>query len=488
MRQDSSDPSLYIRQTTFGTLVDVLAGGLSLPTGIITAGFLTRSLGPEDYGLLSTVVVIIVWVEIAVSVGFNRSLIHFVNEKARWPKIGSVLQMQLLVSLIAAGLLAAFSGMVARALHSSELTIYLCLFCLDIPLFTLGVNHKSILVAQGRYLQRAVLTAVFWLSRMALIVLFVTLEPTVSFAILAFIGASLIVLTLARLMVRPPLFPIRIVFFSSLWHFAWPLFIFTVGITTFRNIDLVLVKAFDPSGLSTGFYAAAKNLTLILGLYTASFSPLLQSKLAELAAAGRKKAAQALLGNSLRLTICMLPLAGLASGSSLEVVRLIYGSDFSRAAPLLAVLMFGAVFLSILSVAVAALIAAKRPNLPLLLTGPVILSAPALYPLAISRFGPLGAAWLATGLAFVALVPVLGASLRLWGIGWPATTLLKSGLICVFAYGMATYWVTSGILVLFKLAVGSLGILLFFYCLGELKRYEMARFLSALFPGKGFLN
>jgi O-antigen/teichoic acid export membrane protein len=318
---------------------------------------------------------------------------------------------------------------------------------------------------------------------MALIVLLVSLKPSVPYAIAAFIGASLGVVILARVFVQPPLFFLRRASFGKLWSFAWPLFLFTIGLTTFRNIDLVLVKAFDPTGESTGFYAAAKNLTLVLGLFTASFSPLLQSKLAELAAAGRRDAAQALLGNSLRLTICMLPLAGLASGSALEVVRLIYGAQFSQAGPLLAVLIFGAVCISLVSVTVAAVIAAKRPSLPLLLTGPIFLCAPILYAMAIGRFGPLGAAWLATGLAFLAAVPSQAAALRLWGLGWPMATILKSGLITVLAYGLAMSWTTSGYLVLFKLALGSGAVFLLFFSFGELKRYEMGRFFSALFPG-----
>ena len=41
----------HIHHTAVGTIQGFIASALSLPTGLITAGFLTRKLGPEGYGL-----------------------------------------------------------------------------------------------------------------------------------------------------------------------------------------------------------------------------------------------------------------------------------------------------------------------------------------------------------------------------------------------------------------------------------------------------
>ncbi|MCK5204416.1 MAG: hypothetical protein KAR15_11115, partial [Desulfobacterales bacterium] len=46
----------HVRHTWLGAVQNFVASALALPRGIITAAFLTRQLGPADYGLLTVTV------------------------------------------------------------------------------------------------------------------------------------------------------------------------------------------------------------------------------------------------------------------------------------------------------------------------------------------------------------------------------------------------------------------------------------------------
>jgi len=215
----------HARQAAVGTLQDFLASALSLPTGIVTAAFLTRRLGPENYGLFTVAVVIVVWVELVISIGFSRAAVKFIVESSEWePVASSFVQAQLLVGLAAAALLMAAAPYLGLWLKSAELSVYLRIFALDIPLFALASMHRSILIGRGLFGQRAILTALFWLSRMILIVVFVSYRPSVPAAIVGLIATSTLMLIAARGFVRPAIFKKFTFSPRNMWAYAWPRF------------------------------------------------------------------------------------------------------------------------------------------------------------------------------------------------------------------------------------------------------------------------
>ncbi len=61
------------RQTLDGTIRVFLAEALILPTGLLSAAFLTRSLGPRDYGLFTLAATIVVWTEWVATSAFSRA-------------------------------------------------------------------------------------------------------------------------------------------------------------------------------------------------------------------------------------------------------------------------------------------------------------------------------------------------------------------------------------------------------------------------------
>ena len=72
-----------------GTVRVFLAEAVFPLTGLITAAFLTRRLGPAGYGLFTLVATVVTWVEGSLVTVFARATFKFVAEAEDWRPIGT---------------------------------------------------------------------------------------------------------------------------------------------------------------------------------------------------------------------------------------------------------------------------------------------------------------------------------------------------------------------------------------------------------------
>jgi len=473
---------------TVGTLQGFAASSLCLPTGILTAAFLSRMLGPVNYGDLTVASSIVVWIEGTITMGFSRAAVKFVAETEDWRSVSSrFLQVQLMVSLGAAFFLALVAPTLASWLDSAELSTYLRLFSLGIPFSALISIHQSILVGRGFFGSRAFLIATFWLSRMVLIFLFVGLWPLVTSAIMAVIISYFLVFIGSRFFVNPTLTGKSDLSFNNLWDFALPLFFYAIGISLFNRMDLFFVKGLAETPQAAGFYGAAQNLTIVPSLFMASLSPLLLSKLTQLCAQDQRESAKEMIQKAFRLTFSLLPFAGMAAGAATEVVVMIYGQSFFSAGQILAILIFAALGVSMIVVSSSSLIAADRPKLTFYLILPIVVLAFGAHFIIIPRFGYIGAACVTTGLAWFGACCCMLAVYKVWGVRLPVSTIVRSTIICVLAFAFAFKWQTPGPLLFLKLPLISMLIIVTTTLLGEFSGDEIA-FIRSIFGWRTRMN
>jgi O-antigen/teichoic acid export membrane protein len=427
-----------VHRVVGGTVWSFLAEALIVPTGVLTAAFLTRRLGPEAYGLYVLATALIGWIEWSVTAVFARTTVKLVSDADDWRPVGeTVVRQSLLVSGAVALLVWFFAGSIGRVLYAPALAAYLRLFALDIPLFSLARAHRAILTGLQGYTQQAMTGAAHWIARLALIVILVEAGLSVTGAILGSVGATSVELAASRAFVRPRLslrssFPAR-----QLWTYATPLFLAAMSQRLFNAVGRQM-------------------------------------------RAGDRDGARAMGRGALRAVILLLPFAALIAGSAREIARLVFGPAFMPAGPLMALLMFAALGMLVVSVAATLLIAADRPRRTLTLSGPLLPLALTGHVLLIPRLGPIGAAAVTTtvaGLAALAALVVLDRTCR---IRPPAATFWRSLIVAVPAYVVAAAWSTAGLALFVKLMViGALtGAALAF--LGELGAPELALARSLL--------
>lgn len=458
-----------------GTVRVFLAESLIIPSGLLTVAYLARRLGPEGYGLFAVAAALVAWIEWSLVVMFSRASVRFVADAADWRPIGAtILSIHLLLALAATLLLFLLAPLAASAFGTPALSGYLRVFALDIPLFSLAHAHRNILVGLGRFTERAWAAAARWIGRLLLVVLLVELGLSITGAILGTVGASLVELTVARRYVRPVFSARAALRVRHLLGYAIPLLLSALALRLFDKLDLVSLTALGGTPERAGLYAAAQNLSILPSLIALSFSPVLLSVLTRAVREGEPARAWTIGREALRILLLLVPFGALVAGASPELVSLLFGPAFGPAAPLLSLLIFGAMGLVFVSVSVAMLTAAGRPATTLAFTVPVPLLALAGYVVAIPRHGAAGAALVTATCAGVAALAGLLIVRRVCGAFPPGGTLLRSAAVSLGSFALAVVWPAPGWLVVVKLTALAVAVAVAFVALGEFSRVELA--------------
>jgi len=457
------------RRMLVGGIQVFLAESLLVPSGLLTAAYLARRLGPEGYGIFTVAAALVAWVEWSLTSVFARASIRFVADADDWRPIGStIVSAHLVLGLAAAALLAALASPIAALLGTPALAGPLRLFALDVPLFALAQAHRNILVGMGNFRERALAAAARWVSRLLLVVLLVELGFSIAGAVLGSIGASLVEVAVCRWHVRPVFSARATRAIGLLWGYAAPLLVSALALRFYDRLDLVALTALGGTPEAAGLYGSAQNLALLPGIVGLSFAPLLLATLTRAFRDGEDAMARRIGREAVRGVLLLFPFAGLCAGASDEIVTFVFGPPFAPAAPLLSPLIFAAVALVLVSVGTATLTAAGRPGLTAALTAPLPAIAVLGYVALIPRYGASGAAWVTLAASSAAAAASLVTVYRVCRILPPATTAAISVLTTVAAYAAAVTWRAPGSLVLIEVAAISGAILLTYRLTGEL--------------------
>jgi len=468
------------QQMLEGTVRIFLAEGLMLPTGLLTVAFLTRTLGPETYGIYTLAAAIASWLGWTTTSIYSRSAIKFVSEASDWQTVGSfVLRLSLLAGCGAALLLVLLAPFIADLFDAATLSFYLQLFALEVLFISLSNGHKTILTGLGDFRARSIISSGHWLLRLVLIVLFVELGFSLAGAVLGSVVASFLELLISRFFIRPSLcvqgsFPLR-----RFWSYSLPLFLFVISMRLFDKLDLFALKMLGGAAADVGIYAAAQNLTLVPGIFAVSFSTPLLTIMTRMLHSGLQQEARDLASGAMRVVVLMLPFAGVCAGAAPEIVQFIFGPAFIPAARLLVVLIFASIALVMISIVAAILTAAGKPSWTISLTAPILPVSVLGYWLTIPRMGPLGAAWVTTVVAFVTCLAAMYLIFQLLRISVSPATILCSIVVCVGANVLASAWPAVGIWLLVKLSILCVAVCGVYLLIGELNLRDVALLRAA---------
>jgi O-antigen/teichoic acid export membrane protein len=466
-----------------GTIRIFLAEALILPTGFITAIFLARFLGPAGYGMFALVSRLIVWVEFTSITGFSGTTVKFVGETPDWRPIGSsAIWLQFMIGIGTSIILWLFAPPISDLFDEPEISGYLRLFAVEIPVLGLASVCSNTLVGTGRYREVSRVRVLRLTARLVLIILLVGMGLSVKGAILGSIGASVVELIISWFYARPVLFikdafPIR-----RLLNFGVPLFISELCQRIFR-LDLFALKALGGTAAQAGFYGAAMNLTIPPIMFSKSLSYPLLSTLSSLLGDGDDSRARAIAQTSIRSIIWLIPFAAMTAGASREIVIFIFGERYLATSPILAFLIFAVIAMLAVNLSKTILTAVGKPGLVFIITGPMVPVALIGHLILIPIMGGTGAAIVTASVALLGAIISLAMLYRIWHISLPIKSVLK-GLICaVLAFSLAAVWPAAGLVLILKLISIMFFILLFFRVTGEFTRDEIRLFRSIIrFP------
>jgi O-antigen/teichoic acid export membrane protein len=472
------------RHLARGTLSVMAAEALALPVALLLAAFVTRRLGPSGYGLFALASSLVAWVEWTSSAVLSRAVIREASARPDDPHLGTTaIQLNVLIGVAAACVLWLASPMLAWVTGEPALTRPLRLLCWDIPLFTTAMAHRSLLVGSGAFKARAILPAVRWTGRLAIVITLVSLGWSVEGVIIGTLAASAAEVAVARLWMHPPLIGASRDIWRALIADALPFLALSITLRLFDRIDLLLFKVLGGTTAQAGLYGAAQSLGWALSVVSVAFPPLLLATLTRLYTAGDAANAARLAGQSLRMVGWLLPIAGIAAGAGVPLAALLFGSAFAGAGPLLGPLLLGGVAQVLMAVVIMTLTAAGYPNAFVRTGVAMVVLATGCGLFAIPAFGAMGAAATTSATGCLGAMSGLWLSHRLAGVPIPLASFARAAAAAAVA-GLVCYESLSWLPLFGALALGGLTALGVLALSGELGGPEL-RAAFGVFDARG---
>jgi O-antigen/teichoic acid export membrane protein len=452
------------------------AEALVVPTGILVAALVTRTLGASGYGLFTLALAIVLATENVLGSFFGRATVKLVSEASDpRPAAAAASRLYFALGLVAMLLLWAAAEPLARLFEAPRFAVLLRIAALDLPAAALARSLRDTLIGLGRFDRRARAAAVRWSSRLVLIAVALLAGLGVEGALAACVVATLLEALASRtglglLTASTAGFPL-----SRLLAYSLPLFVYGLGVSFFARLDLFALKSLGFDAAAVGLYAAAANAAGSFQFGAVVLSPLLLSTLSRRLADGRLREARALVRDALRFALLAIPFAAIAAGAAPELLRLVYGAGFEPAAPVMRLLMVAAAAHVVTGVAVGAIVAAGHTWRIAALGALPPLVALAGYLLAIPRFGPLGAAAVSTAVAVATAAATLALVAAAWRVLPPAATALRAVLVAMPLVAIALLWQPSALGTLLEVAVLGGAAALLLAAAGELDGIELQR-------------
>ena len=457
------------------------AEALVVPTGILAAALLTRTLGASGYGLFTLALAVVVAVENLLGSFFGRATIKLVSEAAD-PRPVAAAASRLYVALGVVAMLALWLAAepLARLFEAPRFALLLRIAALDLPASALARSLRDTLVGLGRFDRRARAAVVRWSSRLLLIALALFAGLGVEGALAASVGATLLEAWASRTGLG--LFGASTAGFplSRLLAYSLPLLVHGLGISLYARLDLFALKALGFDAAAAGLYAAAGNAAGSFQFAAVVLSPLLLSTLSRRLADGRLREAQALVRDSLRFALLAIPFAAIAAGAAPELLRLVYGAEFASAAPVMRLLMVAAAAHVVAGVSIGAIVAAGRPWSVAALGALTPLAALAGHLVAIPAYGPLGAAAVSTTVAVAGAAGTVALVAAAWQVLPPAATAVRALLVAAPLLAVALWWRPGPVGTLVELAVLGAAAVVLLVVGGEFDGVELHRLAGGL--------
>ncbi len=419
---------------------------LILPTGLVTAGFLTRQLGPDAYGLLTLAVTTVGWLQWTAVSMMSRASNRTIAAAGDWrPVAAEVVQLHVLVGSVLGLMVLLLAPWMTVLLEQPTLTTPLRLMAIDLPLLVVAQGYRGVLFANGEHQWLSMVSAVRWIVRMLSIIGLVSLGWSIDGAIGGIVLSSVASLVLSRWRVgalpRASHEERRRVR-AGLLSLAVPIAVAAIGSRLFERTDLFLLAAFGGSAASLGHYGAAQNLTVMFSLLAGTVSPIVLATLTRMRRTGDHHEARLLQQDVMRLPYLLLPFSALAAGAATEIMGMVYGASFLDAAPLFALLILGSTALVAVSVSTVLLVAIDRAWLVVGLTGPMLVALIVATLVLMPRYGPVGP-------ALASLLVSAGAALvgqllvaRVESVRVPLRSMAVSAALSILAFGAARAWST----------------------------------------------
>ena len=382
-----------------GTILLITAQGILLLSGLTVHLFLARKLGPSTYGTFGVIISLLLWIEIVINSAVPTAIKKYIseNESQTFSIFKKGLRIQIIFSLSVFVIFVLASRIIALILKDSTLTKYLFIAAIDIPIYGACFTYLAVLNARRRFKIQMIGSSVYGLGRLGIIWLLVSLNFSLYGALIGNILGSLLALIVGIIFINSMFskekFPLSNFESSKIINFAKPYAVLGIIYQLIMCIDILCIKSLLQNPSLTGFYTSARTISrmpafLILGLTYTAFPFIVRHVTQQ-----DKEKTRIYLERSIRFFfIVMIPIIFLVTGTSRQLIELIFGSQYIPAHTPLRILVIAHSAFALFSLLLICLLAESKLGKLIKIVIIILTIDLALNIILIPRLGMIGAA------------------------------------------------------------------------------------------------
>lgn len=433
-----------------------------LIAGYLIIFFLTRILGPEGYGVYSSVNAFVAVLDAVILIGTIQAVSKFVSEDEQQAEIvkQKALQLQVFVGGGIAGAYFLLAPLIADFLHDMTLIPYLRLSAIIVLCYSFYGIYLGYINGRKYFVKQAIidmsfttLKASFMIGLAFLAVSYTqkllgsdikSIDLSVFGALGGFCLAAFIIVVLSMIIVRSNKdvqadFPVK-----KLLAFQGTIIIFTLIINLLLQADLILVKKFTDN-FQTGIYAAALQLARVPYQAITAVTFVIFPLISEATFNKDSDRAKMYIHNTLRFSLLIIAiLVVLFSSTAKGTLLFLYTDKYINGTPILAVYVFAVMFFALFFIMTTIISGSGKPGTSCIAAFITLLTTVGLNYYAIPAYGISGAAIATTIAMFVGMLITSGIIYKMFNGLMKPVNAIRILLCAAIIYGISMFYPAEG--------------------------------------------
>jgi O-antigen/teichoic acid export membrane protein len=379
---------------TRGAALGLVSEAMILPTGIVSAAILTRTLGLDLYGLIGVAMAAIAPVAWFVTSVFGmRSTVKIIADAEDPLAAASALvRINLFLGVAGAVLFYLAAPTLAAWLEQPGIVTALRIGALEVLLMPVARAHRDALLGVANYGTAGIAGGVFHVARLTAVVILLLMGVGIETVVLAHVAGRLAEIAWCRLHLPVPLTRGFRISLPAVTRLVAPNFLNSICVRVMDSLDLLMLSALGASAAALGHYSAALMLAQLPRLVNLVVAPGLIVALSKAAAAGDHTLAEALKEDAFRLMAATSALILVAAGAAPTILLILFGREFVDGALVLTILLAGGVGIIVFVMSASEAVAAGKAWWPLAVSLPVLALNLCLLLWLVPALGAVGAA------------------------------------------------------------------------------------------------
>lgn len=444
---------------------------------------LGRMLGPELYGMYAVVVSLVTVVNLILTTGIPRTVSKFTSERPDLAKsiLKTAGKLQLCLSLLIFALYFILASFLAEILKDCSLTTLIRVSSIMIPIYAIFSLYTGYFNGLRDYRNQSVISAVYSISKIALIFGLVLMGFSVFGAVLGFAISPAAGLLIAVAIASFPIRTSEYIGYSKIIKFALPVIVLSVLLNFSTSVDLLVLKAIVRDSQEVGYYSAASMISKVPFTLLGALNMALFPAVSSLTYLNDLQKTREYIQESFRyLLIFLVPATAFIFVTATEFISLLYSPKYVEGGEPLRVLIIGILFFSVFAYFLNIVVASGKASLAAGFSVFISVLSAILNFTFIPVFGMTGAAIAVTIASFISMLAILTFVIMEFGSVIPLKSLAKV-ILSTIAAASALYFRCSGPLLLGQYIVAFVAYFALLWAVREINERDVIRLKRLMF-------